>query len=64
MTAKQLFIEIEEKLREALAMCDITGATACSDGTHIDNDSVARVMTVAVVDLGEVIEKCEAACEE
>ena len=64
MTAKQLFIEVEDKLREALAMCDMTATAASSDGFELNSDSVMRVMNIAILDLREVIEKCEAASGE
>ena len=58
MTAKQLFLKIEDKLHEAMALCDIVGAAASSDGFDLNSESISRVMTIAVLDLHEVLEIC------
>ena len=64
MTAKQLFLKIEDKLHEAMALCDIVGAAASSDGFDLNSESVSRVMAIAVLDLHEVLEICTSETEE
>ena len=59
MTARELFIEIEDKLNESLALCYMVASAAASDGVELDSDSVARVMAIAVTDLREVIKICK-----
>ena len=58
MTAKQLFIQIEDKIRESLALCDIVATAASSDDFELDSESVSRVMTIAIEDLRGVLEIC------
>lgn len=58
MTAKRLFIKIEDKLRESLALCDIVSAAADSEGCVLDSDSVSRVMSIAISDLREILDVC------
>ncbi len=59
MTARQLFIVIEDKLHESLALCDMVAAAAASEACELDSESVARVMAIAITDLREVIKTCE-----
>lgn len=58
MTAKQLFIRIEDKMRESLALCDIVATAASSDGFELDSESVARVMAIAIMNMREILEIC------
>ena len=58
MTAKQLFIVIEDKLRESLALCDMVAAAAASEVCELDSDSVSRVMSIAISDLREILDVC------
>lgn len=59
MTAKQLVIEIEENLDNALALIDMIEMAATSESIELSNESVERVATMAVLHLKKAIETCE-----
>lgn len=63
MTAKELYLQIEDKLGEALALCDVVALAGGSESI-IDSNSMERVMNIAVRDLKEIIERCESAANE
>lgn len=58
MTARELYIQIEDKLDEALAVCDVAMLAGGSESI-VDSNSLERVMNIAVRNLREVIECCE-----
>ncbi len=64
MTAKQLFIQIEDKMRESLALCDIVATAASSDSFELDSESVSRVIAIAINDLREILEYCNSSTTE
>ena len=64
MTARQLFIEIEDKLRESLALCDMVASAAVSEVCELDGESVSRVMAIAISDLRGIVEFCEGKADE
>lgn len=59
MTAKQLVIEIEENLNNALALIDMIEMAATSESIELSNASVERVAIMAVLHLKKAIETCE-----
>lgn len=59
MTARQLVIEIEDDLDNALALIDMIGMAATSDSNVLDSDSVERVAGMAILHLRKVIERCD-----
>lgn len=59
MTAKQLVIEIEDDLDNALALIDMIGMAATSESNVLDSDSVERVAGMAILHLRKAIEACD-----
>lgn len=63
MTARELYLQIEDKLSEALALCDVVALAGGSESI-IDSNSLERVMNIATSDLRGIIELCENATDE
>lgn len=63
MTARELYLQIEDKLSEALALCDVVAMAAGSESC-LNPNSAERVMNIVISDLGEIVEFCENATDE
>lgn len=64
MTAKDLYLQIEDKIHETLALCDIVSAAALSNDSILDSESVARVMNITVLNLRGIIDTCDYSMKE
>lgn len=64
MTARQLFISIEDDLHDVQALCDMVAVAASSNELTLDSDSVVRVVGMALSTLNKVIDYCESQTKE